>query len=105
MDLARQSVALLERGELRATCSETRPLDREADERAYRVEQIELPTRELAPVAARDVENAELAVVGVERDAGVELQLVLPLDELLEPGAPDDVDVGGTAKVAGPIRS
>lgn len=104
MDLARQSVALLERGELRATCSETRPLDREADERAYRVEQIELPTRELAPVAARDVENAELAVV-VEPDAGVELQLVLPLDELLEPGAPDDVDVGGTAKVAGPIRS
>ena len=78
--------------------AQPRPLDRHADLAGDRRQQIELLTRQPPPVPHREVHDAERAIPGVERHAGMAAQ-PLRLGGLRrfqrrrEPAAPDHVDI------------
>ena len=101
VDLAGEAVALLDRAGLRASRIEPGTVDGDAEHVADGVEEAQIVGRELPPLGARDVHHAELAAVGVERDAGMEAEAGRALaGKPFEPAAGDDVDVGGAVEIA-----
>ncbi len=103
VDLARQPVAFFECAHLRAAGEQPGALDGNAEHVSEGVQQPQVLIGQLAPVGAGDVQDPQLPLAGIQRDAGMVAQPPGAVHQLLQPAAGDHVDVRRPVHIARPV--